>query len=416
MKVVHYTAYNGSGMNAVARQFADNERRIGVDAHVVNIHESSNWDIALDADIHVAHTHFPDFFNGKSFTRMLKKPLKIVTVFHGTPEFVFRETLNNARHNPKKHGQGDGVMMMMHWLARADARVTMWPRHQALFRTMVDRGTDVHLVPMGVDRKFWGGGVAQREEWPGRPSLFSAENAHMIKDPLDLVMMWPWVYEQLEGASLHLCYLPENLHRYYGPLMMRNHAAYGMHWSALYFSPLSLRNILKSVDFFIGLVRYGDHNHLSQQANAAGARTISYAGNPYSDYWITEGDQRQMAQQLLSILNGTTLARTKTEVPDAIETARAMKAIYAQTLKRVVVPGFTLPFAECTLWGPGTGQVVDTRTPAVKASSARSAQMSGAVDTYVEAIGKTADKVVRKLADRMAGKKKAQKKTSKRKR
>jgi hypothetical protein len=86
--------------------------------------------------------------------------------------------------------------------------------------------------------------------------------------------------------------------------------------------------VFKSVDFVLGLVRYGDFNQLSLQANAAGAKTISYRGNEYADYWVTEGDQREIAKELTSILKGEVAPRTKTPVPDIAETAAAMKAIY----------------------------------------------------------------------------------------
>lgn len=344
MKVAHYTAYNASGMNRVAESCVKAEREIGVDSHLLNIHQSNDWSVAHDADIHVAHTHFPDTHNGKSFRRMLTKPAKIVTVFHGTPEFVMRDTIGQGRHGAR-HGMGDGIMMMLYWLGAADARVTFWPRHQAIYQTLVDKGTEVHCVPLGVDHDFWKKGE-RTNEFPGAPSLWTGENPHVIKDPLDLILLWPWVYPQLDNASLHVCYLAENLHRYFAPIIDRNAAGYGMHWSAFTFAHNRLRSVFKSIDYFIGLVRYGDHNRLSLEANAAGATTISYRGNPYSDFWITEGDQRSMAFELLQILRGDVAPREKSPVPDSKDTAAAMLAIYESTLVKHYVPGFTLPFSE----------------------------------------------------------------------
>lgn len=411
MKVCHFTAYNGSGMNAVAVQSMLAERKLGIDSHVLNIAENPSWDNALDADVHVAHTHWPDFYNGQSFLRQLKKPPKIVTVFHGTPEFVFRENINQARH-ANKHGNGDGVMMLQHWLKRSDARVTFWPRHQAIYQTMVDRGTEVFCVPLGVDQTFWKPGPRTGPKWGGSPSLFSCENPHIIKDPLDLVTLWPWVYPQLENASLNLGYLGESTHRFYAPWINSNDAAYAMHWSAFYFQPDALRNAFRSVDFFIGLVRYGDFNHLSLQAAATGTRTISYRGNPFADYWITEGDQREMAMELLQILRGDIPARTKPALPDAMDTAKKMVDIYKQTLKRTVVPGFTLPFAPCKVWESGVTQVIDTRPPTVRTSASKSVAESSASTQRP-----TLRERERALAvDWRKPKKKAVKKPSKRKR
>jgi hypothetical protein len=45
---------------------------------------------------------------------------------------------------------------------------------------------------------------------------------------------------------------------------------------------------------------------------------------------MTEGDQRFMAKQLLSILDGSTSPRSKTPVPDILETASAMKSLYEE--------------------------------------------------------------------------------------
>ena len=150
--------------------------------------------------------------------------------------------------------------------------------------------------------------------------------------PLDILLAWPWVWRELDGASLHVNYLPTNLHRWFFPLVNRNGASYGAHISPLTFKHSNLRNIFKSVDFFLGLVRYGDYNRLCLEANAAGARTISYCGNPYSDFWVHEGDQRELAKELIAILKGDVEPRKKEAVPDGIETAKGMKAIYERIL------------------------------------------------------------------------------------
>jgi len=125
----------------------------------------------------------------------------------------------------------------------------------------------------------------------------------------------------------------------------RNGASYGSHISPLIFAHSELRNVFKSIDFFIGLVRYGDFNHLSMQAAASGCKTISYAGNPYSDFWLTEGDQRKMAQELLPVLKGDAKPRKdKLPVPDVLETAEAMKSIYEGLMVKDQVT--VLPFTK----------------------------------------------------------------------
>jgi hypothetical protein len=68
------------------------------------------------------------------------------------------------------------------------------------------------------------------------------------------------------------------------------------------------------------------------QANAAGAQTISYPGNPYSDFWVAEGDQRGIAKELVEIFKGDRAPRDKTPVPDLSETVTAMRAVYEGVL------------------------------------------------------------------------------------
>jgi hypothetical protein len=324
MKVGHWTLFNGSGMNNVARSFVEAERKLGIDSHLCHLSDDKDWSFMEDCDIHVSHTHFPD-----SMRKRLKKPLKLVWICHGTPEHVFHSAVEAG--TTGGYGHGDGFMLFQYWLRNADARVTFWPRHQAILQTMVDKGTDVHLVPLGVEKDFWSSGVSGGK-YAGTPSVWSGENCHYIKWPLDLFLMWPWVYRELNGACLHVAYLPQDQHRWFFPLVNSNGASYGAHISKLTFHHDVLRNIFKSVDYFIGLVRYGDFNRLCLEANAAGAKTISYPGNPYSDFWLPEGDQRNTAAELVKVLKGEVEPRIKTGVPDIQETAEAMRKIYESIL------------------------------------------------------------------------------------
>lgn len=322
MKTVHWVAYKGSGMHNVAASISAAERDLGLDSHLVNIHEitTEQLDEWADADIHVAHTHFPNEMRGR-----LTRPFRLVWVSHGTPEHVFHSALEEKK---KGYGHGDSWMLFQHWLSRAHARVTFWERHRAIMQTMVDTGTKVHCLPLGVNLEFWKKGNRRNPPFVGQPSLWTSENCHWIKTPLDLLLMWPWIYEAIPAACLHLNYLPNDQHRYFFPLVNRNGASYGAHISEFVFPHTELREIFKSVDFFIGLVRYGDHNHLSLQASAAGAKTISYSGNVYSDFWIPEGDQRVMAEALIRILQGRAEPREKTPVPDIRVTAEGMREVY----------------------------------------------------------------------------------------
>lgn len=314
--------FNGSGMHAVAKTMVEAETKLGLDSTLVNMHETNPaaLDACADSDIFVAHTHFPS-----EIKKRATKKYKLVFPGHGTPEHVFRSAVEEGTH--RGYGHGDGLMLYQYWLSHADAIVTHWPRHQAIMQTMVDKGTKVHLVPMGVDTEFWSQGTSEGK-WAGTPSFMTGENCHEIKWPLDLFILWPWVYEQITDACLHAIYLPNDQHRWWFPLVNRNGCSYGSHISPLAFHGPALRNVFKSIDYQIGLVRYGDFNRFSLEANAAGCKTISYRGNPYADFWVTEGDQRVIAEELVAIARGDTKARVKSAVPDQLETAEAMKEIY----------------------------------------------------------------------------------------
>lgn len=312
-------------MNNVAQTMVDAERKLGLNSIFLNIEIDSDWDQALDADIHVSHTHIPVMYRGKSWKKQVTKPFKMVALFHGTPEHIFEGAVTAGENGA--YAPGNSLMIMQRDLKVADARVTFWPRHQAIYETMVDKGTRVHCVPFGVDKEFWAAGVS-RGKYQGDPSLWTGENCHTIKWPFDLLTMWPNVSEEVDSAYLHVCYVPFDQHRYWFPWIHANGAYYRSHVGAWTYPHSELRNVFKSVDYFIGLVRKGDFNRLSIEANAAGMKTISWAGNEYSDYWLTEGDERVQARELIAILNGDTEPRKKTIVPDSSEMGQAMKDIY----------------------------------------------------------------------------------------
>lgn len=310
-------------MHRVAENIVNAEKALGVESlHVDCSSRTSEWEDAADADVHVVHTHLPDEIRYKTNA-------KIVWVAHGTPDHVFHSAVEAGINAP--YGHGDSLMLMQEWLKNADARVTFWPRHQWIYQQMVSKGTKVHLVPLGVDREFWGAGVS-RGKYEGDPSVFTAENPHYIKWPYDLFVAWRDIYDAMlragRKAKLHAVYMPRDMHRWVFPLVNANGCSYGAHISPITFPHDELRNVFDSIDFYVGLVRYGDFNQIALQANAAGATTISYAGNPYSDFWITEGDQRQIVEQLLAILKGDAKPRQKEPVPDLADTAKAMISIY----------------------------------------------------------------------------------------
>lgn len=312
-------------MNRVAESFVSAEKALGIDSVFADPTDEKTW--VYDADIHVSHTHLPDKVQTKvpyPFFNKEKKEKPYVWVSHGTPDHVFQVSVEQA----VGYGHHDGWMLAQNWLRTAHACVTFWPRHQAIWQSICQRGRKVHLVPLGVDKSFWKK-VESRGKFAGSPSVLNCENQHYIKWSWDLFVLWPWILEELESAKLHQIYLPHDVHRWFFPLANSNGASYGAYISSTVFDHIDLRNAFNSVDFYCGLVRYGDFNRVSLEANACGLKTISYKGNPYSDFWIHEGDQRDMARELLPILKGEVEPRKdKEEVPDISETAKAMIDIY----------------------------------------------------------------------------------------
>ena len=325
MKIAHWTITNGSGMHRVAESLAEGERLTGLDSTLADPTLPDTWDAYVDADVHVVHTHFPD-----AMKKRVTKPLRIVWVGHGTPDHVFQSAVQEYEN--AGYGHGDPNMLMQHWLKEADARVTFWDRHAWIYDQMLTKGarpTDV--VPMGIDKAFWAEGATQGK-FAGEPSVFTAENPHYIKWPYDLFTAWPSVVKEYAMARMHAVYLPRDMHRAFFPWFNAMGTFYSSYVSPGVFDKAWLRNAFQSTDYTVGLVRYGDLNHLSMQANAAGAKTISYPGNPYSDFWVAEGDQRGIAKELIEIFKGDRAPREKTPVPDLSDTVTAMVRVYEDIL------------------------------------------------------------------------------------
>jgi len=317
MKICHWTLTNGSGLHHMARDISAGECKAGHDSFLVSTQTEQLQDV--DADVHVLHSHIPDKI------LLTGKAKKVVYVAHGTPEHCFQSAVEAGLNHG--YGAGDAWMMLMNYLRIADATVTWWPRHQAILKSMANKNTRVELVPMGVDTSTFKP-MPTRGKYAGNPSVFTAENCHYIKWPLDLFMLWPWVVKEIPDAVLHAHYLPRDQHRWFMPLVYSNGTAYKSYLSGTPLAQEDLINAFCSTDFYIGLVRYGDFDRLAMEAKACGAKLISYRGNEYADYWITEGDQREMAKELVAILKGEVEPRKCLPANDISETVKAMVALY----------------------------------------------------------------------------------------
>lgn len=309
-------------MYGVAESLATLENAKGHPSIILDssvVHDPTEYQ---DVDVHVIHTHCADdvLYCGKP----------IVWVAHGTPEVMFHggyeEGLVNGR-----YGHSDALMVAQFWLQRSDAIVTFWPRHKDIWDDLSDRrARPVFQIPMGVDKAFWAQPLLSAGRFAGSPSVFTAENCYEIKWPLDLFIAWPRVVRHagLHGARLHAIYVPRDQHRWWFPLVNRNGASFTSFISHSIFDPATLRNAYRSTDFYVGLVRYGDFNRNTLEGRAAGANVISYEGNPYAHYWLSEGNQGRIADQLTAILLGEMPKREPLDPPDASEMSEAMMKVY----------------------------------------------------------------------------------------
>jgi hypothetical protein len=324
MKIAHWVLFNNSGMYHLAEDIVKHESMSGLNSWLVNYQSPKDYVDVLDADIHVIHTHLPDDARLK-----LKKNHRIVWVAHGTPEYVFQRSVEAGLHDG--YGASDSWMLCQYWMQHADAIVSFWERQAAIWKQLCDKHTIVDCIPQGVDKNFWKP-VESAGKYLGKPSLFSAENSDYSKWALDLIIAWGWAWEKIPEAFLHLIYLPNDQHRWFYPLLNRNGAGFKTISSGYIFDSTALRNAFVSTDYFIGLVRYGTENLLFRQASASGAKTITYAGNKFADFWIPEGDQRTIADTLVDILKGNVEPRKHEEVPDISETTESLKKIYERIL------------------------------------------------------------------------------------
>lgn len=323
MKVIHWGYRNGSGLHRVSQDLADAEVKLGIDSVMLSTLEAPDVEKGkgVGADIHVSHSHVPD--------EVRTKDSKIVWVGHGTPEHCFQVSVEQNIH--KGYGAGDAWMLLQYWVQHANAVVTFWPRHQKIYQSLSDRNTIVDCIPLGVDKEFWKQEVT-KGKYAGTPSVFTCENAHYIKWPLDLFLMWPWIVDEIPLARVHCIYLPTDQHRFWFPLVNRNGVSFRGFLAGTIFGKDDLKNAFNSVDYVTSFVRYGDFNRVCLEAKACGAKIISWTNNLYADFWIPEGDQRIQAKELIEILKGNIQPRQTNEIPDIVDTARAMIKIYERIL------------------------------------------------------------------------------------
>jgi hypothetical protein len=306
-------------MHRAAESICEAEKRMGLDSRLAWT-DTKDYQDAIFADVHVGHTFIP------AEVWMQRPNVTVVWVAHATPEVVFQTAVEDGKKGG--YGHGDAWMLIQYWLQHSDAVVTFWPRHHEIWKSLCDKRAIVKCIPLGIDKLFWNDKVPSQGKYVGNPSVLTCENNYSIKWPLDLFIAWPWVQKEVDGVRLHATNLPQDVHRWFFPLVNRNGASFSSYISATRFDHVNLRNALNSVDYYCGLVRYGDFNRMSLEAGSCKCKTISYEGNPYADFWVSEGDQRRLADELAQILKGDVEPRVKDPIPDIDETAKQMKELY----------------------------------------------------------------------------------------
>jgi hypothetical protein len=329
MKIRHWSIMNQSGLHHLASAVAEGERRLGHDALVVDAADPSLWrsPLHMDADIHAIHSRCAPA--DLAYIRdVLDREPRVVFYSHGIPEDTIGQAINQVLLVERPDVE-DYWSLTRYWLARADAFVVFNYRQQALFQSMTSKGRVVDCVPFGVDTAFWSDGPKNAPHLRGAPAVWTGENQLRVKWALDALLLWPFVTERVPDAHLHAHYIPFELHRWFVDIANTNGAAYFATITPKYFPHAMLRELWAGCDFMLGTTRYGDPTCLSQQAEAAGLPVISYPGNQHASWWLQEGDQRVMADQLVGIFQGHIPPRPdKVPVPTLEDMARHTPAVY----------------------------------------------------------------------------------------
>ncbi len=334
MKIRHWVIQNPSGMHHLAQAVAEGERRLGHDALVLDATDAGPWrdPSHVDADVHCIHSRCPAGF--PAFVReQTGREAKIIFYSHGIPEHLIEQSVQEFLVLDKPN-PGDFWALTRYWLKEADAFVVFSPRQAVLYNTMLPKGREVDLVPFGVDLAFWQTPDVNVEHLRGKPAVWMSENQNRIKWGLDVFFAWPLVAKAIPDIHLHAHFVPYDLHRFLVGIADANGAAPNHATITPKFWPHeTLRRFFRGADFNLATTRYGDNTCLTMQAEAAGLKTISYPGNAYASYWIPEGDQRVMADQLTGIFSGYLPPRgDKLPVPDLRDMAGATLAVYDRVL------------------------------------------------------------------------------------
>jgi FkbM family methyltransferase len=157
MRIVHFTQFGprASGLYETAKDLILAERKLGIDARMVDMDENNNSrigstdgeiitdhpDIAIDADILIRHSAIPSKYQN------IGKP--IIMCLHGRPESSYRISAS---------GQNMVIQAVANKAkdCRYKAFVTFWPEFVDAWSSLV--GDKLHYVPPPVDLHYYNQG------------------------------------------------------------------------------------------------------------------------------------------------------------------------------------------------------------------------------------------------------------------
>lgn len=159
MRIVHFVQFGprACGLYETAKDLILAERRLGVDAQLVDFNDNEQSrvglmdgyiitaepEIAYDADVLVRHSAIPVKFQN------IGKP--IIMCLHGRPESSYRTSVNNPKESITQAISNKSSD------ARYKAFVTFWPEYVTAWETLV--GDKIRLVNAPVDLDYYSGGL-----------------------------------------------------------------------------------------------------------------------------------------------------------------------------------------------------------------------------------------------------------------
>lgn len=212
MRLIHFVQFGprSCGLYETAKDLILAERRLGIDAHLVDVDDAgqsrvgladgsivtAHPDLALDADVLIRHSSIPSKYQNLG--------IPVVMCLHGRPESTYR--ISSSSQNNIIHAVANKAKD-----SRYKAFVTFWPQYVTAWRALVS--DKLCLVPAPVDLEYYAGGKDQKFE--GSHKILIADIWRDDVIPLSSLFGAARYIEQYEPqARIHLVGLPHTGPRY----------------------------------------------------------------------------------------------------------------------------------------------------------------------------------------------------------